>query len=87
MGDFVGGGVVSSLGSLGDGDGVTIRIFRLITIPEKFHYSLLLFIFPKIFPKFDFCFLASSDKSFPWQIKSLTFIRSFSRKLIRNYTF
>jgi hypothetical protein len=40
-----------------------------------------------IFPKFDFYFIFSYDKSFPWQNKSLTLIRSFSRKLLRKYTF
>jgi hypothetical protein len=56
--------------------------FQVNYYSRKFHYSFLLFTFtihfPKFFPKFDFCFMASSDKSFPWQIKSLTLIRSFS---------
>lgn len=59
---------------------VTTRIFGLLLFIFSIH-------FPEIFPKFDFCFMASSDKSFPLQIKCLTFIRSFSRKLLRNYTF
>jgi hypothetical protein len=71
----------SSLDTM-DFDDVTTHIFGSLFI-----IGILLFTFTIHFPKFDFCFMASSNKSLPWQDKCMTLIRSFSRKLLRKYTF
>jgi hypothetical protein len=61
--------------------------FRITIHPRNFTIHFLLFTFTIHFPKFNFYFIFSCDKSLPWQDKYMTLIRSFSRKLLRKYTF